>query len=202
MLFRSARLPLAALAAAAIVAPAAAQNFSASYKFLEAVRKADGNEVTKILGEPGASIINTKDVGTGESALHIVAARGDSTYLRFLLAKGANPNIADDRGNTPLMAAVMRNFAEGVSILIEARADVNRANAGRETPLIRAVQLRNLEIARALLDAGADPDQTDAVAGKSARDYAAADTRSPALAKLLAAAPKVKRRAVSGPTLR
>jgi hypothetical protein len=50
---------------------------------------------------PGASIINTRDVTSGE-ALHIVIKRGDETYLRFLLQKGADPNLRDGRGNTPL----------------------------------------------------------------------------------------------------
>jgi len=201
MLFRSARFPLAALALATLATPVLAQNFSASCKFLEAVRKGDNDEVNKTLGQPGTSIINTKDSNTGETALHIVAGRSDATYLRFLLAKGANPNSADNRGDTPLIVAVNRNFAEGVDLLIAGKANVNQANSSRETPLIRAVQMRNLEIVNKLLAAGADPDQRDAIAGKSARDYAKADTRAPAITKVLTDAPKVQRRSVSGPSL-
>ncbi|MES2302893.1 MAG: hypothetical protein V4521_12625 [Pseudomonadota bacterium] len=69
------RRPLAALAillAAAVAMPAQAQ-FSDSYKFLEAVRKKEGEKVTEALNEPGTQIINTKDFTTGQTALHIVS---------------------------------------------------------------------------------------------------------------------------------
>jgi uncharacterized protein len=192
---------MAVVLVSALPGTASAQRFSDSYTFLKAVRDADGNKVTEILNKPGASIIDTRDSGTGEGALHIVAKRGDAAYLRFLLSRRANPNLQDGRGNTPMNAAVAQNFAEGVDILLSLGADPNLANASGETPLIRAVQMRNLDIARALLAKGADPDRTDVIAGMSARDYAKRDTRSPALAKLLADAPKAAKRAVSGPRL-
>ena len=190
-----------AVAVAAMLAgsPASAQRYSEGYRFLQAIRKADGNEVTKILNEPGSTIINTRDQSSGEGAIHIVTKRSDSTYLSFLLARGADINLKDGEGNTALMLAVTGNFAAGVDLLVGRKANINLANGQGETPLIRAVQMRNLEIVRVLLAANADPDQTDNVAGMSARDYAAADTRSPALAKMMAEAPKANRRAVAGP---
>ncbi|UIJ45709.1 ankyrin repeat domain-containing protein [Sphingomonas cannabina] len=191
------------LAAALLAAPAAlpAQRMSDSYEFLKAVREADGNKVTQILDKPGSRIINTRD-DSGDAALHIVTKRGDVTYLRFLIARGANINIQDGRGNTPLMLAVSASCFDCVDVLTQQKANVNLANASGETPLIRAVQLRNLEMARRLLDAGGNPDQRDVVAGLSARDYATRDTRSPALTKLLADAPKAgSSRRVAGPGL-
>lgn len=193
---------LAIVFALGFVQAAGAQRLSDGYNFLKAVRDSDGTKVTQFLNEPGQTIVNTRDSDTGETALHIVARRGDTTYLRFLMARGANVNQQDRRGNSPLMIAVTSNFAEGVEVLTRYRANPNLANSSGETPLIRAVQLRNFEIARALLAAGADPDQVDSLAGQSARDYARIDGRSPALARLLADAPRVEaRRAVAGPTL-
>ncbi|MGK6318794.1 ankyrin repeat domain-containing protein [Sphingomonas sp. DT-204] len=190
------------LAAALLAAPAAvpAQRMSDSYEFLKAVREADGNKVTQILDKPGSRIIDTRD-DSGDAALHIVTKRSDVTYLRFLIGRGANINIQDGRGNTPLILAVGASCFDCVDVLTQQKANVNLANASGETPLIRAVQLRNLEMARRLLDAGANPDQRDVVAGMSARDYAQRDTRSPALTKLLADAPKASSRRVSGPGL-
>ena len=191
-----------ALAAALLgfAAPASAQiGGSDSYKFLQAIRDAKGDDVMTFLNKPGTTIINTRDYKTGETALHIVVKRGDMTYLRFLLAKGADPNIKDDKGNTPLLLAATGGETEMISVLIQQGANVNLGNSSGETPLIRAVQNRDLSTARALLTAGADPDQPDLLAGKSARDYATDDARSPALGKLFADTPKKPRRAVSGP---
>ncbi len=181
-------------------APAAAQmSQSQGYKFLEAVRNSKGDEVIKILDEPGQRIVNAKDVTTGEGALHIVIKRGDETYLRYLLARGADPNLRDGRGDTPLLLAVQYGQNGMVEILTKAKANVNLGNGGGETPLSRAVQKRDLALVRELLAAGANPDQTDNVAGMSARDYARADTRSPAIAKLIDEKPKRAVRAVAGP---
>ncbi len=192
-------LSLFALPAAVTSAPVAAQRMSDSYEFLKAVREADGRKVTELLDKPGSNIVNTRDIGTGETGLHIVAKRGDATYVGFLLGRGANANAQDGRGNTAVMLAANGNFADCVDRLVKQRANLNLANASGETPLIRAVQNRNLEIARMLLTAGANPDQRDSLAGMSARDYAARDTRSPAIARLLAEAKAGNARAVSGP---
>ena len=196
MLPRYFLLPLALLTMAA---PVAAQQQSQSYKFLEAVRKGDGNAVVAILDQPGQTIVNTRDVTTGEGALHIVVKRGDGTYLRYLLAKGADANLRDRSGDTPMMLAVEAGKAEIVQILGTGKANANLGNSGGETPLIRAVQRRDIALVRAVLAAGGNPDQTDNMAGMSARDYARRDTRSPAILKVLDDTPAKTQRAVSGP---
>ncbi len=177
-----------------------AQRMSDSYEFLKAVRDANGNKVTEILDKPGQNVVNARDAA-GEGALHIAAKRSDASYLRFLLSRGANANLQDGRGNTAMMLATTSSCSECVDVLVSQRANVNLANASGETPLIRAVQLRNLPLTQRLLTIGANPDQRDVIAGMSARDYAKRDTRSAALAKLLADAPKASVRATSGPKL-
>ena len=201
---RLSALLLAACAATAIgtVGVATAQlGQSSGYKFLQAIKEAKGDEVTKLLNEPGSTVVNTKDYSSGETALHIVAKRGDATYARFLLQKGANPNLRDARGNTPLLVAVSASAQPVIEILIAGKANVNAGNQAGETPLIRAVQLRDVQMVRTLIAAGGDADQADSLAGMSARDYAHADTRTPALAKLIDEVPKRDRRAVAGPRL-
>ena len=192
--------PATLLLVAPLAAPAVAQQQSESYKFLTAVREAKGNDVIAILNKPGSTIVNTRDIGNGEGALHIVARRGDETYTRFLLQKGADPNLKDGRGNTPLILAVNGGFANLIPILTAARANVNLGNSAGETPLIRAVQRRDLGMVRTLLLAGADPDQADVIAGQSARDYARVDARNQVLSKMLEEAPRRTRPAgVAGP---
>ncbi|MBX9731839.1 MAG: ankyrin repeat domain-containing protein [Sphingomonas sp.] len=186
----------------AVVGPAAAQlSQSPGSKFLSAVKEEKNNDVVAALSVGGATVVNTRDFSSRETALHIVAKRGDLLYTRFLLQKGADPNLRDVKGNTPLMVAVSGGFADLIAPLVAAKTNVNQGNDSGETPLIRAVQRRDLAMVSELIAAGADPDQADSLAGKSARAYADEDTRTPALARLFVDIPKRQRRAVSGPTL-
>ncbi len=173
-------LALLALAVTLSSSPALAQ-FSSSYNFLKAVKDRDGEKASEFLNEPGSVIVNTKDITTGETALHIVVERRDQTWLAFLLQKGANPNVRDKEGMTPLMLATQLRFVEGLKILLKENADVDQTNNQGETALIRAVQLRDSEMVRLLLAKGANPDRTDTLAGLSARDYAERDRRASAV---------------------
>jgi ankyrin repeat protein len=163
-------LSLAGMAALSAAVPVQAQ-FSESYKFLEAVRKKEGEKVTQALADPAQTVINTRDVTSGESALHIVTNRRDLTWMQFLIAKGANVNARDAKGMTPLVSAVNANFVEGVELLLTKGARLNDSNNAGETPLITAVHNRNIAVMRLLLKAGADPDRADN-SGRSAKDYA------------------------------
>ena len=163
-------LSLAGLVTLSAAAPAVAQ-FSESYKFLEAGRKKDGEKVTEALADPAQTVVNTRDVTSGETALHIVTNRRDLTWMQFLIAKGANVNVRDAKGMTPLVSAVNANFPEGVELLVDKGARLNDSNNAGETPLITAVHNRNIAVIRLLLKAGADPDRADN-SGRSAKDYA------------------------------
>ncbi len=190
----------AALLIGTLATPAAAQ-FSESYNFLKAVKDKDAAKAKTALDVPGSTIVNAREGDTGDTALHIVVKRSDVPWLGFLLQGGADPNLRDRAGNTPLLLATVNNFTEGVRILLLVNARVDLKNNSGETPLIKAVQARNVTVAKMLLDAGADPDIADNAAGYSARDYARQDTRGGQLAKLLADAPKRKAAAVQGPQL-
>jgi len=175
------RLVMAVLAGLFVIAqPVSAQFYSDGYKFLKAVKDKDTDAVFAALDEPGNVVVNSRDITSGETALHIVVQRRDVTWINFLAGRGANPNIADKKGTTPLVLAAQLGFVEGVEALIGAGARVDEANSAGETPLMSAVHNRNLQMLRALLRAGADPDRTDN-SGRSARDYARLSTMSTTL---------------------
>ncbi|MDT0575138.1 ankyrin repeat domain-containing protein [Croceicoccus sp. F390] len=180
--------------------PALAQ-FSAGYKFLEAVKKRDGDAAVSALNEPGSTLINARDVGNGEGALHYVVARRDLTWLRFLLDKGADPNIRDNKGVTPLEMASSLQFLDGVEALAKAGANMNETNVTGETPLIVATHLRDAKLAQILLANGADPDRADS-SGRSARNYALLAGRdNPVLAAIESDDRKAGTQATYGPVL-
>jgi uncharacterized protein len=196
------RLIFPALLVALMVPTSASAQFSDSYNFLKAIRdrSKEGNKAITMMQKPGTVIIDTKDITTGETALHIVTKERDLTWINYLLGLGARPDTRDGRGNTPLMIATQIRFVEGAQALIKRRAQVDLANSGGETPLMRAVQQRDLALVRLLLNAGANPDRVDSMAGLSARDYAKRDTRGQAILKIIEE-PRAKPAAVSGPKL-
>ncbi|MFH4980009.1 hypothetical protein AB6A40_006718 [Gnathostoma spinigerum] len=84
----------------------------------------------------------------------------DTQSLRLLLAYGADPNIYDHNGQTPLMRACLRG-GRGIlpaSILIDAGADINALAMPRQdlrTPLHYAVLSGSVALLRFLIDRGA-----------------------------------------------
>lgn len=166
------KLALAAGAAAALLtaAPATAQRFSDGYKFLEAVDKGEVDKVKDLVNK-NSTVVDARDVTDGHTALHIATKRRDTGWLRYLLTLGANPNVADKQGVTPLMLASQLGYVEGISMLASKGAKVDSANEAGETPLILAVHKRDLPMLRILLVAGADPDRSDN-SGRTSRDYA------------------------------
>lgn len=160
-----------AAAAIALAAPVAAQRTSEGYEFLKAVKERDGTKATEALDKPGSTVVNARDISSGESALHLVVQRRDATWLRFLLGRGANPNLADRGGTTALQLASNLGWGEGVEILVGKGASVDQTNSAGETPLITAVHRRDVALVRVLLKAGANAERSDN-SGRSARDYA------------------------------
>ncbi len=192
-MFRRAEFRLAAFLAALVAAtglllsPAQAQ-FRGGYAFLQAVENRDGTKATEALKDD-PSFINTRNPDTGQTALIIVTKRRDISWLRFLLAKDADPSIGDRQGVTPLMHAALINFTDGAEELLKEKAPVDQANRRGETALILAVQSKNVGMVRLLVKRGANPDKADHVAGMSARAYAKRDDRTGQIVALLDAKP-------------
>lgn len=186
---------MTALALATAIPAAAQIGFSPSYTFLKAVKDADAKTITEMLNKAGSGsvIINTKSQDNGDTALHIVTRRRDLTYLNFLLAKGADPNVANNADLTPLYMATQLRWTEGVSVLLDRGARPDMPSALGATALTRAVQNYDSTAVTLLLRAGANPLKAESGSGLSARDYAARDPRAANILKLIdEAKPKPK----------
>ena len=161
---------LPALAMGLLLSSPARADYSDGYKFLESVKKKEGEKVEQAIMDSG-QIVNSRDISTGETALHIVTARRDMTWLSYLIGHGANVNQGDDHGLTPLQMAVNLGWREGAEFLVQHGARTDVSNDAGETPLISAVHRHDTQLMKVLLQAGADPDMADN-SGRSARDYA------------------------------
>lgn len=186
------RRMLVLFAAVALVNPAAAET-SPAYKFLKAVLEHNIVAAKAAIEEGGPAVFNLRDPDTGETALHIVTRRGNLGWITFMLDAGANPDVRDGEGATPLLIAATYGSSDVVRILLSHRAMVDLPNSLGQTPLLKAVQMHDLPSMRILVANGANPDHADN-AGISPRSYAKADVRSETLRKVLEETPASSQR--------
>jgi ankyrin repeat protein len=96
---------------------------------------------------------NARDTA-GRSALYLASGE-HSGVMKLLLAAGADVNMSDRDGRTPLMRAVERGYKIGVEILLEAKGvDINVPDVEGETALSLAEQGEHEEIVELLYAAG------------------------------------------------
>ncbi|MDZ4405912.1 ankyrin repeat domain-containing protein [Prosthecobacter sp.] len=138
-------------------------------KAVQALLKADGGLVTRLIQEPKlhqAKIFHW--IYVGDTALHLAAAGYRVEIIRLLLKAGANPNAAaNHRRSSPLHYAA-NGFITGpawdayrqvetIRCLLDAGADLHAQDKNGATPLHRAVRTRSAAAVRCLLQAGSDP---------------------------------------------
>ncbi|WP_307972317.1 ankyrin repeat domain-containing protein [uncultured Brachyspira sp.] len=68
---------------------------------------------------------------------------------------GANINIKDDKGNTPLIIASYNGHKEIVSMLIKNKANINDRNNEGDTAVMEACKQKNMDIIAILIKNGA-----------------------------------------------
>jgi ankyrin repeat protein len=109
--------------------------------------------------EADGNLVNARSAN-GTTLLMQAALYGSAQDVRWLLEKGANPNLASASGVTALMWAI--EDAEKVRALIAKGADVNaRSGDGQTAMLMASDQASDAEVIKALLEHGASatPDQ-------------------------------------------
>ena len=110
----------------------------------------------RLLVERGAAV-NDK-TSEGRVPLHIAAQQpGGAEVLELLLAGGANPNVADVAGMTPVHIAATTGSEALLRALIAAGGNVNAVSGNGSTPLILAAGSGANGAVRLLLENGADP---------------------------------------------
>jgi ankyrin repeat protein len=104
-------------------------------------------------------------------------------FMKMLLEHGADPNLKDRNGNTPLIQAAGFGYPSAhaialLTLLVEHHADVNQQSENGLSALMEVSRRGDPEVVRFLLDKGADPALADCegrTAGDIARTYGHTD---------------------------
>lgn len=97
--------------------------------------------------------IDSIDALGNRRPLNYAAAGNRTGAVRFLLARGASVNLANNTGFTPVHHAIEAGAAETLAILLAARADLTIAARG-VTPMQTAQRLNNARVLSLLQGAG------------------------------------------------
>ena len=85
--------------------------------------------------------------------LHWVAQRGLTNGVTCLLANGADPNVTDDKGRTPMHIIAQKGIGKNqIALLIEHDGDINSRDADGKTPLDYAQQAKRKSVANFLIE--------------------------------------------------
>ncbi len=85
----------------------------------------------------------------------------DITKVRKLIEAGADVNVINKYGKTPLLMASRNGHTEVVKLLLQAKADVNAKDRIGSTALRNASNSGHLDIVQVLLEKGADVNAKD-----------------------------------------
>ncbi len=95
--------------------------------------------------------------------------------VSLLINGGADINMQDETGNTPLLTAIANESPILVNVLISAGADINQADRFGYTPLMSACLRGSQEVFKALLNAGADISIRNPVSNRTVYEIAQND---------------------------
>jgi len=129
-------------------------------EFHEAAKRDQVNELQELL-TTDENWLEKRDKYQ-RTPLHSAARYGALEAASFLLERGADFNVKDEKGNTPLHLASIFAHDEIIDLLIQHKPDVDMLNAQGQAPLSLASLYGNPESIRFLLAGGAKINITDA----------------------------------------
>ncbi|MFZ5775502.1 MAG: ankyrin repeat domain-containing protein [Thermodesulfobacteriota bacterium] len=124
---------------------------------MQAVAQGFEEGVEALLEQADLDLVNHATTD-GTTALHCAMASANPAIVARLLAAGANPNLADRQGRTPLWMAAHKADGRIVSLLLEHKAHPDCLfGRNRMTPLMAAAKEGRYQVVDALLAKGANP---------------------------------------------
>jgi ankyrin repeat protein len=160
--------------------------------FFVAASRDDTNSLQLLLKVGADAGVVTNKTAVLSEALGWAAKARKTEAVKFLIAKGAEVDARDQRGETALMCASRIGSAETVKVLIDGGAKPNETTKDGKSPLIYAAEANRYEPIKVLLENGADASIKDG-AGNTALEYARKwqNTKLVDLLKSRTGAPKI-----------
>ncbi|NXB13088.1 ASB10 protein, partial [Rhagologus leucostigma] len=133
------------------------------YRPLHLCKSSDSIECVRQLLQHGASA-NSRTEEENDTALHVASRHGLAEHVQLLLHHGAELEVKNKEGQTPLNAACaqrhqpqdMDRYYRVCQLLVESGACINAADQDRQHPLHLACKNANAQIAELLLAQGAN----------------------------------------------
>lgn len=127
----------------------------------------DSRSFTNVLDQYRDGINTIRDAN-GLTALHWALKKNAENFASLLLLRGADPDLQDFAGHTPVWYAVDSKSTWSLFSLILRGANINKADSSGCSPLACAVEAHDLRHAEILLWAGADPSTAGPASGEMA----------------------------------
>ncbi|XP_024278479.1 ankyrin repeat and EF-hand domain-containing protein 1a [Oncorhynchus tshawytscha] len=99
------------------------------YRLLQYVHEGDQPQIEKMVDMGVEDLINLTEPREGTGVLHLAAVANNTNMVSFLLAQGAQPNVQDKRGRTPVMLAAEMGHDGMVALLAKNYAKMNLLDA-------------------------------------------------------------------------
>ena len=132
----------------------AAEQAQLNRDFVTAIRRQDTATAETLLAS-GAQIDDISNSGPHWSPLALACVSVDSTMALWLLEKGADPDVADNRGRTPLYHAVHYYMYDVVEEMLKTAKNLSPHDGDGVDMLTRAVWQKDARMVEMLLEAGA-----------------------------------------------
>ena len=111
-------------------------------------------------GDIRATRIALKHGVYGRQALNLVVGVGDIASVLALIQSGADLNVTDGLGRSPLMTAVIHRRQRVARMLVDPGADVAHRDSVGQSSLVYAVRAANVDGLHFLVDRGLDVNET------------------------------------------
>lgn len=133
-------------------------------KLLDFVIQKENKKLKKLI-ESHPPFIHEKDLETGRTLLNDCTKNNNDEMVSYLLSKGADPNISDHNGDSPIHWSFVNPSSKIIYTLLAHGADIHsRGNEGvYVSQLLFGGSEEVLEICRLVLKKGVNITQTDKV---------------------------------------